>query len=304
MRINSDTLGIHMIKYIQGSKFSQIGAQLHQLKLPVVVKPVDSQGSRGVAKVYKYKDVEKAFSDAIIFSRNKTVIVEELFDGREVLIEGFSCDNIFTNLIIGDSYNFDLHDKFIPKQRFFPSTINHRLKTKLFDINKQLVEKIGLKFGITHSEFIVDERKQEVCLIEIAARGGGVYISSDLIPLTCGIDVNDMLIDYAMGKKITFNEKSIKNNAAGYLFFNLPEGRIKEIHGLNSLINIQGVHRAYLEDIYVGKKIAPLIDKTSRIGPILLKGKKISDLHESFKKIRQTLFINVGTPKGDRGILW
>ncbi|MEZ5336075.1 MAG: hypothetical protein R2741_13015 [Methanolobus sp.] len=51
------------------------------------------------------------------------------------------------------------------------------------EINKKLVEGFGLKFGFTHSEYIVEDETGEIYLVEIAARGGGNYISSDIMLL-------------------------------------------------------------------------------------------------------------------------
>ena len=97
-------------------------------------------------------------------------------------------------------------------------------------------------FGITHSEYLIKEGTGEVYLVETAIRGGGVFISSDLIPLSCGIDVNKLIIELVSGRrrKVRIDGTEFSNRAAGYVCFSLPEGVISRVEGIGKIRSLPG----------------------------------------------------------------
>jgi biotin carboxylase len=151
---------------------------------------------------------------------------------------------------------------------------------------------------------LVNETTDEICLVEIAARGGGVFTSSDLIPLACGIDVNDLLIKIATGESTEIDKNRYVEAASAYICFYLPEGKIQKISGIDEVISLQCVHKAYLDNIMVGKQINKISDKTMRLGPILIKGENRQAIQETINRIQETLVIEVETSKGVKGIVW
>lgn len=304
MRKCCEGTDITTIGYHQASIYEEAKKSIGQLRLPLIIKPVDNQGSRGVSRIDSYENFHEKFSLAKKYSASGTVIIEEFFQGQEIVIEGFASNFQFQNLIIGDSENFDISDMFIPRQRLFPTTLNREFTNKVLALNKKLVEKMGLKFGITHSEYLVNENSGEICLMEIAARGGGVFISSDLIPLGCRIDVNDLLIELATGGTAAIDMQKFIEASSGYLCFMLPEGIIRKVEGLKETNDIEGVHRACFDNIYVGRKISGIKDKTSRLGPILIANENRTGLQETINKIKNTLNIEVETENGIKTIIW
>jgi biotin carboxylase len=304
MRRHCEGIGIRMPEYYQSSSPEEAWQYAGRIGLPVIVKPVDSQGSRGVSRVNHHDEFMDKFLAAKDFSKEGFVIIEKFFKGREIVVEGFASDFDFTNLIIGDSYNFDLPDMFIPRRRTFPTSLKDGLKNKVLELNRRMITGLGLKFGITHSEFLVDEESEEICLMEVAARGGGVYISSDLIPLCCGIDANDLLIRIATGEKAHVDPDLIRERASGYICFYLPEGRIAGVRGIDSLNSIPGVHKVSLNNISAGAVARRMQDKTQRLGPILISGRDRQALQETIARVEDTLRIDVETPAGISGIRW
>lgn len=110
---------------------------------------------------------------------------------------GWRWGGSFRNLICGDTHYFDLPDAFAAKSRIFPTTAETELAERVCALNTRIITGFGLKQGITHSEFIMDG--DQIYLMETAARGGGVYISSDLIHLSTGLCTEDFLLDIAEG---------------------------------------------------------------------------------------------------------
>jgi carbamoyl-phosphate synthase large subunit len=304
MRKSCENTEIKTIGFRRASNYREADYAARELGLPLIIKPVDNQGSRGVGKVDRYSDLKEKFDNAVKYSATKSVIIEEFFQGREIVIEGFAKDYKFHNLIIGDSENFESIEMFIPKQRIFPTTLSSEIKAKVLSANRKLIEKLGLKFGITHSEFLVNETNGDICLMEIAARGGGVFISSDLIPLACGINVNELLIELSAGENPDFDMKDSIEASSGYICFLLPEGTITKVEGLEEVNKLPGVHRACLENIQLGRKTLSLKDKTSRLGPILISAENRNKLEAIIQDVKMLLNIEVETANGTRGIMW
>lgn len=305
MRECAEKTGVPVPAFTKASSPDEARDNASSLKMPMVVKPVDSQGSRGVTVVGDLSGLSGVVNAALAFSPSSTVIIEEYCEGLEVVVQGFVSDYRLTNLVIGDRVYFDIPNLFIPKQTLFPSLLPEDLKMKVFDINTRLIEALAPQFGITHSEYLVNERTGEIRLVETAIRGGGVFISSDLIPLACGIDVNNLIIRLATGQeRVTFDTSGMVRRASGYVCFTLPEGIIRKIEGVDALKSLKGVHLAHVDDLYVGMRTGKLSDKTMRMGPILISGSDRGDLDAVMAMIRKTFVIEVEMPVGSGSIIW
>ncbi len=297
--------GIPVPEHYQASSLEEALRYTGQLGFPLIIKPVDNSGSRGVSKVNKPGELEFKFQNALSWSRSKSVILEEYFSGSEIVVEDFVSDGEVTNLVIGDRDYFSIPDKFIPKYTLFPSLVSEDLKRKVLSIDASLIEYFGPKFGITHSEYLVDDKSGDVRLVETAIRGGGVFISSHLVPLACGIDVHKLLIELASGEVgVKIDNSKFVNRASGYICFYLPEGTICEIKGLNEVTSLPSVCQAHLQNLAVGKQTKPPTDKGGRLGPILIKGENRQKLQEVVKEVKETLVIKVETTNGIKGIVW
>lgn len=306
MRQLCKKIGIPTPIYFPASSMVEAQENAQQLGFPLVMKPVDNQGGRGVTRVNHPDELEVKFKDAMGHSTCGLVILEEFLSGREIVVEGFVSDYRYSNLVIGDREYFAIPDTFIPSQTMFPSNLNGHLIRKLLDLDCYLIKSFNPQFGLTHSEYVVDESGENVWLIETAIRGGGVFISSDLVPLSCGVNVNLLLIELASGReqRVALEKNKLWNRAAGYVCFYLPEGVIRRIDGVASVESLPGVHKAYLQDFEVGERIRPITNKTMRLGPILVTGQDRQACQDTVQQVRHTLVVEVETREGIEGIRW
>ena len=154
------------------------------------------------------------------------------------------------------------------------------------------MERIGLPFGITHAEYIYSYDDNEVYLVEIAARGGGVFLSSDLTPKASGINTNEYLIDYVVdGKSIDVSKLEFKKGVAAWRCFTFVPGRINSIDGQKETSEIPGVFKVCLEDLYIGKRIVEIKDDKGKYGPILIEGDSKEDCKKTMSEVERTLKI-------------
>lgn len=304
-RENCDKLLIPSPKHCKVHQ-REIPAGFTNIPFPWVVKPEDSQSSIGVAKVDNEDEYFEALTFALLKSKNKTAIVEEFFEGREVVVEGFIYNGDYYNLGIADRKYFKLDRMFIPSQTIFPSVISVELKNRLIGYEQAYTGYVHPDFAIVHSEYLINERTGEIRVVESALRGGGVYISSHLVPLSTGIGINDTLIDCALGKEIDIQVLLSRNvrKAAAYICFYLPEGIVRSISGLEKIKGLPYVYQCDVS-VEVGDAVKEMTYKGQRLGPVIVSGESRMDIEEKICTIQEILEIKVQSEKGELlGIVW
>lgn len=303
MREKCRELGIATLEYKLVDCYDDAREFFVSLGKPVIIKPLHNQGSKGVCKVSTLSDLEEKYGEAERYSQGDKILLEEFVKSEEELvIEGVALDGWCENLICGDTYYFNIPDVFSARQRIFPSVKNPEIVEQTLSLNKRIIEGFGLSRGLTHGEYIVSEGK--VYLIEIAARGGGVYISSDIIPLMTGFDTTSFIIDIATQQAVKRPKVEDKGKVVCYTAFFLPEGIIKSVCGVEEVVAKPFIHHNNLSALTEGKKIKKNTDKTSRFFMVLDAESK-DEIEERINWIQQTLKVSVSTNKNvEEGIIW
>ena len=302
MRARMKELGIKLLPNRTVSSLKEALDYYSELGGDVIIKPLDTQGSRGVQICRSASDLEAKYEEAARWSSNRRVIVERFATGREFVVEGIAVDYEFANACIGDTLYFDLPDAFAAKSRIFPTVVDDELRQRVLDLNTRIITGFGRKQGITHSEFIMDG--DEIYLIETAARGGGVFISSDLIHLSCGLDTERFLLEIATGKQKGLPEILPQQCVCGYLALYIPTGTVLSVKGVEEVQALPFVHRNQL-----GKLRAGMVneeghtDKTSRLA-LIVSAPDRETFDARAKMIREMLQVETMTKDGIRPLIW
>ena len=172
----------------------------------------------------------------------------------------------------------------------------------MLDINKKIAKGFGFKQGITHGEYILDG--QDVILLEIAGRGGGVFISSDLIHLQTGLETEEFLLGVATGKIDKIPDFSWQNKSCCYISFFLRQGEVVEIRGMKEVIDLPYTYHNNFETLKVGQTIKTNSDKTSRFF-VILEADNHDKLMERREHIKELLTVKIKNDVGIiDGIIW
>ena len=166
----------------------------------MILKPLDSNSSRGVYTITDIQAISEHFNDAVAFSKvDAAVICEEYIEGTEFTVDGVVINGKHRSLAISEKKHYE-YNKNIACELFF-STYNPSFSYDVLrEQNDKYVEETGLPFGFTHAEYKYNGK--EFILIEIGARGGGNYISSHIVPALYNIDYYQMLLDSTFSKEI------------------------------------------------------------------------------------------------------
>ncbi len=301
MREKLVELGLPVLPHETTSNIREAVDFFRKINAPCIIKPLNNQGSRGVFKISNEEELRKKYPETSSYSTDGRVLTEKFVSGPEFVIESAVVDFHSETLISGDTEYFDIPDAFAAKTRIFPSARPPSLRRKAEELNKKIIEGFGLKQGITHGEYIVDG--EDVYLIEIGARGGGVFISSDLIFLSTGLDTERFLLNLALGKQQNLPKAEKQKCVCGYLAFFLPEGTVTEVGGIEEIKALPYVGRHQLDKLHTGLRIGKATDKTSRFALILS-----ADSREEFDRraefIKRTLNVKTFREGKELSPIW
>ena len=266
---------------------------LEKLGKKIIIKPIDSQSSRGVRTITMAdKDkIGEYFNDAGQYSDDKkSIIAERYIEGTEFTVDGIKTPNGHVTVCISQKKHFD-YNKSIASELFF-SNINEKYDyEKLGHTNNRLIDATGLPYGLTHAEYKFENG--EYILIEMAARGGGTKIASHIVPLMSGVDNYKYLICHALGidagDKIQI-DPSYKNRCAvlKFLDFEVTGRPVKEIYGLDEVKQIPQVIDIGL-DFQPGDIICRAEDDRSRAGYYIAYGESEKELRDLMEKVEATI---------------
>lgn len=183
-------------------------------KFPLIVKPTDRSGSRGVEKVLDPVQLEEAILRAQKESFEHKAIIEEFVTGREISVESISYE--------GKHYVLQITDKVTTGAPFFvelehhqPSTLSQDIKKKVKGIVLKALDALHIQYGASHSELKITE-DGDIRVIEIGARMGGDFIGSNLVQLSTGYDFLKGVIEVALGQ---FEEPVIIEDSYSGVYF-------------------------------------------------------------------------------------
>ncbi|MCM1059378.1 MAG: ATP-grasp domain-containing protein [Eubacterium sp.] len=305
MRKCAEKAGVNVPWYIGVHSVEEVFENQNAIKYPLIMKPSDNASSRGVYLVDNENELLCHFEETKNYSTEGLVILEQYIKGKEYVVESYTKGYSITDLIIGHRDYFNIEKRFIPKATVFRDACiaDEEIERKVLDVNRKLIQEFGLPFGITHGEYLYCEEDKKIYLVEIAARGGGEFISDVLIPAACGIHANRMLVKHVLGIPYEIPvERKMKSSA--YYSYMLCEGTITSIKGTEKVKKLSGVINPMFDNIAVNMHVDPPRDKASRKGPLLVQGKCKEDCYKVKEKIKSILDIEVDNNGFKGGIIW
>jgi len=246
-------------------------ARTREIGLPVVIKPTDNQASRGVRKVLREDEIGQAFDNALPFSREGMVLIEEFMIGREATVEGF-VDAERPHLLGVSLKRHTPPPCIIAINLDFPAPLPDRFMAKIEWTYDKLIELLGIERGTVHGELILT--KQGPMLVEMANRGGGSGTISHLIPAISGVNCLEALVRTAAGERVVVQRKF---HRGGVMRFKIWEpGKVKDIVGLDEARAMPGVETIVMY-IKPGDTLVPIAMDTQRHALFITAGEDLAD---------------------------
>lgn len=247
-------------------------------KFPVIIKPVDSCGSRGVYKINGINEFTNKIKNVLTYSRKNKFIVEEFIkkEGFQIAGDAFSINGKLEFVFFGDEYfNSQDSNSFVPIAASFPTKLPKEIQDKIKDTLQKIIDLLKLSTTSYNFDIILDDN-QNVYIIEFSPRNGGNYIPQVIQGLT-GVDLVELAIKSAIGEKIE-NIKTKNNNEfwAFYVLHSFEKGIFSGIE-----IN-DDIKKNNVVELIVNKEIGQIIEKytfcNESLGHLIMKFKTYEDM--------------------------
>lgn len=239
---------------------------IKSIKGKLIVKPVDNAGSRGVTLVEDITNIDElifAYNYAKDSSRSGGIMVEEYMEGSEVSVETLSVNGECNIIQITDKITTGA-PHFVEMGHSEPSMHSEKIKEQIKRIATAAVNALGIKNGPSHTE--VKITTTGVKIVELGARLGGDFITTNLVPLSTGIDMIECCIKIALGEMPDIRFKYNRGSAIRYMKTN--KGIIENIYGIEEAYKIHGIKEINL--IHgIGEKVSEIQNSVERIGYVI-----------------------------------
>lgn len=240
-----------------------------KLGFPLVCKPVDNSGSRGVSLVCDPSELKDAVRYGAEYSPSGRVILEEYLVGSEVSVEVVVWQGEATVLAVTDKLTTGA-PHFVETGHSQPSRLSFEDVSKVEKLAKDAVKAVGIAMGAAHVEIMVT--KKGPVLIELGARMGGDCITTHLVPLSTGINMIKANINIALGVRPSVTPLFSRGAAIRYV---LPErGIIRSIDGAQIAECMSGVKRVEIMK-RAGDTVTAVRNSNDRLGFVITQGETV-----------------------------
>ena len=194
----------------KAQSFSSSAAALRErdgFEYPIIVKPVDSSGSKGATVLHTEEGMEEALELAFSFSRSHRLIIEHFIEKKHPYLIGGDLFIENGRIVLWGLLNCHRDanvNPLVPVGKSYPLQLGQGDTERVRETLSMLVEKLGIRNGSMNVELVVDQ-SNHVWLLDIGPRSGGNMIP-DLLGDIFGVDIVEMSIEAAMGTAIKGNE--------------------------------------------------------------------------------------------------
>ena len=276
--------GIPTAKHIYINKNSSI--ELHGFNYPLVVKPVDSNGSKGVKKVFAENELTVALNEAFSYSISGDVIIEEFKSGEELSVDVYVENNVAKLLSITASKKIKENEKsFTISQSYYPAPISYD-ENKVLEIVQQIVDVWNLQDTPLLVQMIVEENDYNV--LEFSARmgGGSKY---HLIQTLSGVNIMEKYVEMVMGEKPQVNPKKQWNNAIMNYIYCKP-GIFSKVVGVEELVT-NGIIHSYFTYKTAPSRVEKSNTSSDRVAGFLIVGNTEKEVIQKLTYANQNIAV-------------
>jgi len=274
-----------------GSNFTE--GETAGLHFPAVLKPVDSQGQRGIFLVADIKEARQRIGETLSYSRESKALLEEYYKSDEITVNGW-VDSGKTTLI-------SVVDRITIKEschigiclcHHFPSVHLQKFYTEIEEITNRIVSAFDMQNGPLYFQYLIGS--EGIKVNEIAMRVGGAY-EDITIPLISGIDILGMILEYAekgacsTTRLHAYSLKDQNKFLSTQLFFCKP-GKAAYITPGEEILNLPGVHAIHY-NFHENCEIPPIENATARAGYMVIEGESFEDMIDNINRVFERMEI-------------
>ena len=258
---------------------------------PVIVKPVDSAGSKGVTRVDKKEDLKPSIEKALDSSISKRFIIEEYLDiiGYQSSADVFVVDGQLVHTTFSDQlFDKNAANPFTPAIEIWPSSMPLTAQKELTEELQRLITLLDIRSGL----FNVESRlcsNGKTYLMEVSPRGGGNRIA-ELQSLATGQDLIANEVRQAMGVPVEgLSVPEYDGVWCNYILHSNKEGIFKSIkiepHFKDAYVKDEGF------SVEKGDKVKPFTGANTSLGTLFLRTNTRQEMDEVLSHMNDNVSI-------------
>lgn len=262
------------------SENTDLAALAEKLSFPVMVKPCDGSGSRGVSRVDRASQLTDACKDAMAASITHRAEIETFIAGRE-----YGAESLVVN---GEVHVLGIMRKWMTEPPYYaelghaiPSGLDDAVEKKVIECVEKAIIALGINSGSVNMDLLVTE-DNKVYIVDIGARMGGNLIGSHIIPYGTGVDYMGNMIKNAVGDMVDLRPVT-KPMAVATRLLAFKSGKIEK------LPDFEKIEKEYGVEIYhhleVGQTIREYHTNLDGCGYIVVKADHIEMARANADKV-------------------
>lgn len=262
---------------------------------PVIVKPVDSAGSKGVNKVDSPEELDKAISAALKESHNGAFIIEDFltFEGYHSSTDPFTVNGELKFATYSDQlFDPEADNPYTPAFIIWPSSMREQHQKYLTDEIQRLMKLLHMDTGIYNIETCVGSDGSPY-IMEVSPRGGGCKIA-ELQKMAFGVDLIENEVRKAVGMPII---EITQSECDGYWCEMVVHARPSQSGILKSITIDPDIERKYVKLVDISAKkgdiVKPFTGANMSLGDMFLRFESREELDMIMARAKDWLHIEL-----------
>ena len=256
------------------------------LNFPLVMKPSDNMGARGVIKVTNREELHSAFKHSKKYSPTGEMILEEYMEGPELSVDSLSWNGKIKMTGIADRI-IEREPYFIETGHTMPSQFSKEIIDEVERIMVLGIKALGITLGAAKGDIKVT--KDGVKVGEIAARLSGGFMSAYTYPYSTGVNLNRAAIQIAFGEEPDELDETLDLVSIERAIIANP-GKIISISGVEEASEIQGVNHIFMQS-QIGDIINEPTNNIEKSGHVIITAKSLLEAESIFQKVSKQVII-------------
>ncbi|MCG6152241.1 alpha-hydroxy-acid oxidizing protein [Leptospira bandrabouensis] len=261
---------------------------LDSLTFPLVMKPADNMGARGVIKVNHKDDLPSAFRHAKRFCPTGELILEEYMEGPELSVDALAFQGQIRMTGIADRI-IEREPYFIEVGHNMPSAMPKEILDEVERVMAGGMRALGIHLGAGKGDIKVT--KEGVKIGEIAARLSGGFMSAFTYPLSTGVNLNRAALLISLGETPDNLDPVLNRVSIERSLLSKP-GKLISIGGVEEIKKIDGVSEVFIQS-KPGDIIKEPTNNIDKSGHVIIVADNLKDAEVVFEKVKQTIRFEV-----------
>ncbi|MCJ9430327.1 ATP-grasp domain-containing protein [Kordiimonas marina] len=224
---------------------AELEAEAGKRSFPMILKPSDGRGAKGVLYLEAEMDLAWAFDHAMSACGSGLLLLEAYYGGPQLSVEGMFIGGRYHAVAFADrNYsNLPLTKPYIVEDGgTLPSRFGGDMQEKIRAVIEAGAKAMGLHWGVVKADIVLDDAG-EPAIIELAGRLSGNYLATHHIPFAYGVDLVGAVMDLCLGDEVA-PERLVPKRMAylGVRYFFPPAGRVVAVSGGDEVAALPYVH--------------------------------------------------------------